>query len=189
LNYADVKSKGGFNIYGYKEESTSSSGKTFRTAFAAVTGHGNWDTAKKALVVKYKEVSDKFEIWYVIAEGYTSVDAAKLCDDTDGNTFLQASATNATTTDVNVCKAECTKLARWTKSGATLNMIDEVIENASATANAKKACSGVSWASGACKLNYGKQITAGKASTTGKCFKRDRSVKTTLDTAFTKLKV
>jgi len=65
LNYANVKSKGGFNIYGYKEESTSSSGKTFRTAFAAVTGHGDWDTAKKALVVLYKEVSDKFELWYV----------------------------------------------------------------------------------------------------------------------------
>jgi len=65
-------------------------------------------------------------------------------------------------------------------------MIDEAIESATATANAKKACSGISWTSGACKLNYGKQVIAVTGS--GSCKKRDRSVKTTLDTAFAKFK-
>jgi len=103
LNYADVKSKGGFNIYGYKEQA-SGTGKDFRTVFTGLSTHSAWDTAKKALVVKYKEISDKFEIWYVIAEGYTVVAAgAGLCNPSDSNTWLVAPAANASTTDVNVC--------------------------------------------------------------------------------------
>lgn len=74
LTYTDVKNKGGFNIYGYKEQA-SGTGKTFRTAFTGLTGHSAWLTAKKALVVLYKEVSDKFELWYKIPEAYAAIGA------------------------------------------------------------------------------------------------------------------
>lgn len=66
-------------------------------------------------------------------------------------------------------------------------MIDKVVEAADTT-NSKKSCLGYSYDSSTCKLNYGVQIAAAAVGA-GTCKIRNRSVKTNLDTAFTKLLV
>lgn len=70
LNYANIKTKKGLNLYLKKTAATDTSGKRARTGNSGLTA---WDTAKKALVVKYKAINTKFEEWWKKPEAYTNI--------------------------------------------------------------------------------------------------------------------
>lgn len=63
LNYANVKAKGGFNIYGRLEASATTTSKNERTG--TNSGRADWATKKALLVTDYKAISTLFEAWYV----------------------------------------------------------------------------------------------------------------------------